>query len=71
MPSEYYQEDSCINHETKPHIVLVYVANFFAFVFPFGSEHSSYHGAWPLHDIAITNIVWRIAFKRGVGVGVV
>jgi len=22
---------------------------------------------WPLHDIAITNIVWRIAYKKGVG----
>jgi len=30
------------------------------------------HGAaWPLHDIAITNIVWCIAHKRGVGGGVV
>ena len=22
---------------------------------------------WPLHDIAITNIVWFTAYKRGVG----
>ena len=28
-------------------------------------------GGWPLHDIGITNIVWRIAFKREVGRGVV
>jgi len=26
---------------------------------------------WPLHDIAITNVVWRMAYKRGVGGGVV
>jgi len=25
--------------------------------------------AWPLHDIAITNIVWCIALKGGVGGG--
>ena len=26
---------------------------------------------WPSHDIAITNIVWCMAYKRGVGGGVV
>jgi len=25
--------------------------------------------AWPLHDIAITNIVWCVAHERGVGGG--
>jgi len=25
--------------------------------------------AWPLHDIGITNIVWCMAYKRGVGGG--
>jgi len=24
---------------------------------------------WPLHDIAIANIVWSMAYKRGVGGG--
>ena len=27
-------------------------------------------GGWLLHDIAITNIVWCIAYKGGVGGGV-
>jgi len=26
-------------------------------------------GAWPLHDIAITNIVWCVALKGGGAVG--
>jgi len=25
--------------------------------------------SWPLHDIAIINIVWRMAYKEGVGGG--
>jgi len=25
-------------------------------------------GSWPLHDIAITNIIWHILQLRGVGV---
>jgi len=26
-------------------------------------------GLWPLHGIAITNVVWCMAYKRGVGGG--
>jgi len=32
-------------------------------------EKGAYVEIWPLHDIAIANIVWCIAYKRGVRTG--
>jgi len=34
-----------------------------------GGGHSRGGRVWPLHDIAITNIVWCTIYKRGVGGG--
>ena len=28
-----------------------------------------HNGVWPLHDIAITNSLWRMVYKEGVGGG--
>jgi len=31
------------------------------------SDAEDHAGAWPLHDIAFTNIVWCMVYKRRVG----
>jgi len=56
---ENRDQGNFLNGTVKKRIVAVFI----------GNTPPSPYCLWPLHDIAATNIVWRMAYKGRVGGG--